>query len=111
VRARHDPLLGFSEAMQVHHREVKQFLRENLYRHYRVHRMAHKARKVVSELFTAFMEDTRLLPGEIASQVSALEASEGEAGRARAVADYIAGMTDRYAFAEYTRLFTPDALT
>ena len=111
VRARHDPLLGFSEAMQVHHREVKQFLRENLYRHYRVHRMAHKARKVVSELFTAFMEDTRLLPGEIASQVSALEASEGEAGRARAVADYIAGMTDRYAFAEYARLFTPDALT
>jgi dGTPase len=111
VRARHDPLLGFSEAMQVHHREVKQFLRENLYRHYRVHRMAHKARKVVSELFTACMEDTRLLPGEIASQVSALEASEGEAGRARAVADYIAGMTDRYAFAEYTRLFTPDALT
>ena len=111
VRDRHEPLLGFSAAMQDHHREMKRFLRENLYRHYRVHRMAHKAQKVVGELFMAFMADVRLLPGEIVTQVAVLERAFGDAGRARGVADYIAGMTDRYAFAEHARLFSPEALT
>ncbi len=111
VRAMHVPLLGFSDAMQGHHREMKRFLRENLYRHYRVHRMAHKAQKVVGELFSAFMGDVRLLPGEIVTRVVALERELGETGRARGVADYIAGMTDRYAFAEHARLFSPEALT
>lgn len=111
VRAHTGPLVGFSAAMQVHHRQIKTFLRQHLYRHYRVHRMAHKAQQVVRDLFAAFMQDVRLLPGEIAGQVTALEQAQGASGRARGVADYIAGMTDRYAFAEHTRLFTPSALT
>ena len=111
VRAMTEPLLGFSNTMRAHHREMKQFLRENLYRHYRVHRMAHKAQRVVRELYAAFMSDVRLLPGDIATQVGMLEQASGEAGRARGVADYIAGMTDRFAFAEHARLFSPEALT
>ena len=111
VRASRDALLGFGKAMQAHHREIKKFLRENLYRHYRVHRMAQKAQGVVRDLFTAFMGDVRLLPTEIATGVSDLEKAHGEHGRARGVADYIAGMTDRYAFAEHARLYTPETLT
>ncbi len=111
VRKHGSPLLGFSEEMQGHHSQIKAFLRRRLYRHYRVHRMAQKSQQVVRELFTAFMQDANLLPGEIARQIGELEQTHGERGRARGVADYIAGMTDRYAFTEHTRLFSPSALT
>jgi len=111
VRAHGAPLLGFSEEMQGHHRQIKTFLRRHLYRHYRVHRMAQKSQQVVRELFAAFIQDAHLLPGEIARLLGELEQAGGESGRARGVADYIAGMTDRYAFAEHARLFTPSALT
>lgn len=111
VRAHGGPLLGFSAAMHAHHHQIKAFLRQHLYRHYRVHRMAHKAQAVVRDLFAAFMQDARLLPGEIAAGVEACERARGTAGRARGVADYIAGMTDRYAFAEHARLFSPSTLT
>ena len=111
VRTHGSPLLGFSEEMQGHHSQIKAFLRRRLYRHYRVHRMAQKSQQVVRELFTAFMQDANLLPGEIAHQIGELEQAHGERGRARGVADYIAGMTDRYAFTEHTRLFSPSALT
>ena len=111
VRTHGSPLLGFSEEMQGHHSQIKAFLRRRLYRHYRVHRMAQKSQHVVRELFNVFMQDANLLPGEIARQIGELEQIHGERGRARGVADYIAGMTDRYAFTEHTRLFSPSALT
>jgi dGTPase len=73
--------------------------------------MAMKSRRVVDELFSLFMSDPGLLPAETAEKVAVQEKSDGTPGRARGVADYIAGMTDRYAFAEHERLYLPRRLT
>ncbi len=105
------PLAGFSDDMQAMNRELKRFLREHLYRHYRVHRMTAKARNIIRTLFDSFLDDVRLLPPEAQRKAAALEAEHGIPGRARAVADYIAGMTDRYAIQEYERIFSPATLT
>ena len=91
-------LIAFSDDMQQQQRELKQFLRTNLYRHYRVNRMSSKAQRIIRELFTVFDEDPSLMTDDF--QARAKE------GKPRAVADYIAGMTDRYAIREYRRLFT-----
>lgn len=107
VRARQVPLIGYSEDMAGHIRDMKRYLHEHLYRHYRVLRMTTKARKVVQALFDAFFTEPRLMPDEHAGHAAAWEACDGADGRARAVADYIAGMTDRYAITEYERLTDP----
>ena len=111
VRAHAQPLIAFSEQMRTQHHALKRFLHENLYRHYRVHRMSVKAQHMVTELFAAMFEDPRLLPGEHRERVRQMEAEAGNSGRARAVADYIAGMTDRFAILEYRKLFSPAELT
>jgi dGTPase len=107
VRAFSNPLVDMSDAVRSEHLELKRFLRENLYRHYRVQRMTRKARTVVQELFSAFMDDLLLMPDEHRAAAQRLEVQHGEAGRARAVSDYVAGMTDRYAIGEHDRLFMP----
>ena len=107
VRARSQPLLTFSEAVREEHLELKRYLREHLYKHYRVLRMTTKARRVVRELFEAMLTDVDLMPTEHQEVARRLEAAEGRPGRARAVADYIAGMTDRFAILEHRRLFEP----
>jgi len=107
VRAHPAPLLTFSEQVQEEHLELKRWLRDALYRHYRVLRMTTKAKRVVRQLFDALLEDVELMPTEHQDAARRLEAEGGRAGRARAVADYIAGMTDRYAILEYQRLFDP----
>ena len=107
VRAHASPLIQMSEAMHAEHLELKRYLRENLYRHFRVQRMTRKARTVVTGLFRVFMEDVLLMPDEHRAAASRLEAEQGAAGRARVVADYVAGMTDRYAISEHERLFVP----
>lgn len=104
-------LISFSEDMLEMHLELKRFLRENLYRHYRVHRMSHKAGNVISKLFDALLNDLRLMPPEYRDKAQQEEAKVGESGRARIVSDYIAGMTDRYAIKEYKRIFDPTELT
>ncbi len=111
VRASPTPLLAFGAAMLEEHLELKRFLRRHLYRHYRVHRMASKAGRIVRDLFTAFFDDPRLLPPEFRAHVAALEEMHGENGRARAVCDYVAGMTDRFAIGEHHRVFDPASLT
>ncbi len=111
VREQEQPLIRFSEAMQAEHQTLKRFLRENLYQHYRVHRMSIKAQRMVKDLFEAFYEEPRLLPPEHQARVKATERELGETGRARVVADYIAGMTDRYAILEHQKLFRPSELT
>jgi dGTPase len=85
-------------------------LREELYKHYKVRRMTAKARRVVSELFGVFFNDPGLMPDEHEARTRS-ELVRGPAGRARAVADYIAGMTDRYAILEHSRLFDPSERT
>ena len=107
VRARAKPLAGFSAEVAREQLELKQFLNQRVYRHYKVLRMTSKARLVVTRLFDAFVNDTKLMPTEHQESITRLEASLGASGRARAVADYIAGMTDRYAILEHQRLFDP----
>ena len=92
------PLVGFSAAMQAENRELKTFLRTELYRHYQVVRMTNKARRVIRDLFAAFLAEPRLLPPQY-------QASGEQEGMPRVIADYIAGMTDRYAIKEHRRLF------
>ena len=111
MRKAPEPLIAFSEEMQEKNLELKQFLRKHLYSHYRVLRMTAKATRVLHELFDVFMADVRLLPPETRQDMTQMEADHGLSGRARAVADYIAGMTDRYAIAEHERLLNPRQLT
>jgi dGTPase len=111
IRRHSEPLARFSPGMQTANQELKRFLRHNLYQHYRVHRMTRKASRIIEALFDSFMSDPRLLKPEHQLHVRQLEQEDGEAGRARAVADYIAGMTDRYAISEYRRIFDAEELT
>ena len=92
------PLIAFSRGIQEEQQELKKFLHTHLYQHYRVARMSNKARRIVTDLFQAFLGDARLLPPEF--QVRA------QSDLPRAIADYVAGMTDRYAIREHRRLFT-----
>ena len=94
------PLVAFSAEMHELNRELKAFLRVHLYRHYQVMRMSAKAHRIIGDLFAAFLDDPRLLPPQYATQVQAVQA--------RPIADYIAGMTDRYAIREHRRLFAVD---
>ena len=109
VRAHRGPLIRFSAPMLAQHRELKQLLRRRLYRHYRVFRMSMKAQRIVKDLFDVFFDTPRALPHPTQQRVE--EEGGSESVRARLVADYVAGMTDRFAIAEYGRLFTVDALT
>jgi len=111
VRAQPKVLATLSAECREEHLELKAFLREHVYRHYKVLRMTAKAQRVVQELFKAFFDDLNLMPPEYRAQATQAEASNGPAGRARIVADYIAGMTDRYAILEHRRLFEPGERT
>ena len=102
VQSLHDvrqagPLVAFSERIREEQLQLKQFLRRNLYRHYKVMRMTKKAERIITDLFGAFFQEPRLLPQE--------HHEKAAADKARAIADYVAGMTDRYAVREYRRLF------
>jgi dGTPase len=101
VRRLARPLVGFSEAMQANDRALKAFLFERMYRHYRVNRMTSKARRVVQELFRLLLAEPEILPAEW----QRLAGAPGAPENARVVADYIAGMTDRFAMDEHRRLF------
>lgn len=109
VRTHPKALIGFSDTTRELNYALKSFLREQLYKHYKVRRMTAKARRVVRELFDAFFNDPALMPDE--HEARTRELVPGPAGRARAVADYIAGMTDRYAILEHSRLFEPSERT
>jgi dGTPase len=107
VRARSAALVQFSEAVATEHLELKHYLRDHVYRHYRVLRMTNKAHALIRSMFDAFFARPELLPDEHHQSARDMESASGENGRARAVADYIAGMTDRYAIVEHERLFDP----
>jgi dGTPase len=101
-------LIAFSEDMAKEALLLKRFLRENLYQHYQVNRMTSKARRIVRELFDVFMQEPRLLSPDY--QVPASGNGGEKVHQARKVADYIAGMTDRYAMREHRRLFLIDEI-
>ena len=101
VRAAAAPVAAFSAEMRKNDRALKDFLYERMYRHYRVNRMSSKARRVIHDLFGLYLAEPECLPGEW----RALAAGPDEPQTARVAADYLAGMTDRYALDEHHRLF------
>lgn len=109
VRALDRPMIAFSASMREKNQQLKRFLRANLYQHHHVHRRSVKARRIVCELFAAFIADTRLLPEATQSRIALAVEDSAERGKARVIADYIAGMTDRYAITEYQRVIDPMA--
>jgi dGTPase len=98
------PLVGFSDAVYEQHAALKQFLNRELYRHERVLEMTERADKIVTSLFEVYFADPAAMPVDHAERGLADAAEHGDAGLARAVADYVAGMTDRYALSAYHRL-------
>ncbi|MCD6025755.1 MAG: Deoxyguanosinetriphosphate triphosphohydrolase [Solimicrobium sp.] len=99
------PLIAFTDHVRAEANELKQFLQQHLYRHYQVQRMTSKARRCVTDLFNLFMDEPDLLPPDYFVRD---EEANNKAIQARKIADYIAGMTDRYAMREHRRLFFVD---
>ncbi|HYF00024.1 MAG TPA: deoxyguanosinetriphosphate triphosphohydrolase [Planctomycetota bacterium] len=100
VRAAREPLVRFSPEMERLKRELQKFLQAHLYRHHRVTMMAEKAKRFIAELFRCYTDNPLTLPPHF-------QEWGREVGVPRAVADYLAGMTDRYCQDEYRRLFHP----
>ena len=107
IRGAGQPVVAFSDDMRQNDRALKDFLFERMYRHYKVNRMTAKVGRVMNALFEAYTVQPACLPPEW--QASAMTGDRR--GLARVVADYIAGMTDRYALQEYRKLFDIDAAT
>lgn len=104
IRSAGKPVVVFSDAMRARVDELRDFLYQRMYRHYTINRIWPKVERMMTELFTAFTGQYRLLPDAWQKRVE--EAGEGDPAKvARVVADYIAGMTDRYATREHQRLF------
>ena len=111
IREQQKPLIAFSDELAEQATALKKFMFRTLYRHYRVHRMATKASQIITRLFDVFFDDPRILPPEAQAHCRALYEKEGENGNIRGIADYIAGMTDRFAIVEYERIFNPRHLS
>jgi dGTPase len=102
LRARGEPILGFSDPVATRLHELKAFLYERLYRHWRVVRMAAKAERVLRALFGAYTMEPAQLPDTVQARIAS-----SEEAMERLVCDYVAGMTDRFALEDYARLFDP----
>jgi dGTPase len=100
VRAASEPMIGFSNSVFTHHSALKDFLRSNLYRHQQVRKMNEETQVIVETLFRIYLADISQIPATFEPRAGI----DDGAGKARVVADYIAGMTDRFAIAEYERL-------
>ena len=105
VRSQSKPLMRYSDSMRAQKNELKHFLYHNLYFHPTVYRSTWRAQRIIEALFDVFMGDLRLLPPKHQQFARNLQDEKGDAGQARAIADYIAGMTDRYAMRQYGDLF------
>ena len=107
VRRAGEPLIAFSVQMRNNERALRDFLFNRMYRHYKVNRMTSKARRVVKELFTLYMEEPECLPDLWQAKAK----TGNDSARARHVADYIAGMTDRFALDEHRKIFDVQSKT
>jgi dGTPase len=94
------PLIKFSDKSEKLNRELKDFLMENLYQHYKVIKMQEKSKRIIDALFSIYIKETNQLPPQFQKTIP-------EFGKERVICDYIAGMTDRFAQYEYERLFFP----
>jgi len=100
VRGMGRPLVGLSPEIAARNAQLKSYLHQNLYQHHRIERMKDKSRRILEALYQRYFENPRLLPDDTALRVE-------KDGLERTIADYIAGMTDRYAIQEHRRLFDP----
>ena len=96
-------VVGVSEDLRRRNRQLKDFLYKNMYRHWRVVRMAVKAERIITSLFDAYRAEPTILPRHIQMIIP-------EFGLERTICDYIAGMTDRFAIEEHQKLFDPETL-
>ena len=102
IRSESAPIVGFSDEIFEKHSNLKSFLNENLYHHEKVLGMVGEAKGMIEMLFDRYMTDPEEMPAEFADRAATDDGDQ--AGKARVVADYVAGMTDRFAIAEYERL-------
>ncbi len=100
VQTHPDNLVDYSADFSIKVRQLKQFLFQHMYRHYRLMRMQTKAERFITEIFEAYLKEPKMLPTKTQEQLS-------EAPLPRVITDYIAGMTDRYALQEWQKLFDP----
>ena len=105
IRMAGRPMVAFSDAMRTKVDDLRAFLYERMYRHYSIMRIWLKVERIVTELFTAFTGNYRLLPENWQRRVEEAGGLMDDKALARVVADYIAGMTDRYAIREHERMF------
>jgi dGTPase len=96
------PIVAFSESITAKTKELKDYLFENLYRHYRVERMADKSTRILTALFETYLSNPKVLPPSLEKAI------RNEGNEQRKVCDYMAGMTDRFALLEYAKLFEPN---
>ncbi len=100
VQTHPDNLVDYSAEFSIKVRQLKQFLFQHMYRHYRLMRMQTKAERFLTEIFNAYLKEPKMLPAKTQEQLN-------EAPLPRVITDYIAGMTDRYALQEWQKLFDP----
>ena len=104
IRDQREPLIHLSAAVREEHQQLKQFLRKNLYQHDRVKVMTEHANEIIQTLFKAYMDNTGRLPQDFQDRIRDDSNPHSEQHAARVIADYIAGMTDRYAIAEFEKM-------
>lgn len=105
VRMAGHQVIAFSDDMKAKVDALRKFLFERMYKHYTINRIGLKVQRIVNDLFYAFLEDHTVLPDKYQQRILESGALDDETARARIVADYIAGMTDRYAIREHERMF------
>ncbi len=111
VRQAARPLVCLSDETKMMNQALKQFLRKNLYQHYHVHRMTYKGRIIIKTLFEIFEKDLKLLPNNLQDMINEDPGGNSDDIKYTIITDYIAGMTDRYAIAEYERIVNPSVST
>lgn len=104
IRGAGKPLIKLSDSVATQNLQLKRFLNKHLYKHDKVEKMSLDAKQVIRQLFDGFMSKQTLLPEEVQKSIANYEREQGKSGKARVIADYIAGMTDRFAFAESERI-------
>ncbi len=107
IRALKEPVAAFSDSMRKNDSALKEFLYKNMYRHYKLNRVTTKARRTVKELFRILVDEPQCLPPNWRRRAT----DPRDAATARVVADYVAGMTDRFAIDEHRQLFDLQART
>jgi len=102
IRKAGRPVVSLSESVRTAEKQLRKFLDTRMYHDYRVNRMTSKARRILADLFRQFMAEPDTLPTQWQAQIGQ---SRDDTGKARVIADYLAGMTDRFAIAEHQRFF------